>query len=193
MKQSTLFAVTLAALCLPGCDRNDPDDRGANRRDDRIDRADVDDVVEPGVPKAGPPIAVDDPHDHELAERGAPEPVVHPDTPATHATVDTPRDPGDPSLVDKAREARQAFAAASRRRLDQIERDLQELEQRRTKAGTDVREDMRQDKQRLEAELEKLGQQTEDAWGKAKGGFADALDRLEKQVKELRKDFDPAA
>jgi hypothetical protein len=178
MKEPTLLAVALAALCVAGCERTD--------RNERTDRADVNDAAEPGPSRAGQPVAVDA-ESREIAEQGGRDPEASPNAPG----VVSPASPND--LVDRAREARSEFVAAARRRLDQVERELQQAEQRSRERGTELRGELREEKRRLDADLERMGEETEDAWSQMKDGFADALDRFETKVRQVRKDIDPDA
>ena len=41
--------------------------------------------------------------------------------------------------------------------------------------------------------LDKLDEQSEEAWGNMKQGFADALEKLQTEIRDVRKDIDPAA
>lgn len=170
MKEIMLPAVAAAALCLSACERGD--------RDDQTDRTDADraNVNEPRSGQAVPSGS------HDEAGRDAPR------------TVETPRNADDPgSLADRASQTRAEYVAASRRRLDELERELQQLETRSRERGKEMRGEIREEKRRLDRELEQMNEKSDEAWTQMKGGFADALERLEGQIREVRKDIDPDA
>ena len=180
-KQRTVFGVALAALCLWGCERGD--------RNDRTDRTDVNDAAEPGVNADGQPVRVDA-RSREIAEQGGRDPSVGPNTPGS---LDAARPPDPPAAGEAIPHERSEFVAAAHRRLDEIDRELQQLDQRSRERGQQLRADMRDEKQRLELDLQRLEKETGEAWTETKAGFADALERLEGEIRQVRQDVEPEA
>lgn len=170
MKEMMLPVVALAALCPSACDRNE-----------RADRTDASDVVEPAAAAK----------DHEVAQYGAHDPEASHDSPST---ADSPR-ALEPQIspAAQAEQTRAEYVAASRRRLDDMERELQQLETRSRERGTELRGEIREEKRRLDRVLDQMDKESDQAWIQMKEGFADALERLGTQIQQVRKDIDPAA
>jgi len=165
MKELSLPVMALATLCLVGCEHGD--------RTDRTNRTNVGDAVKPGPAPAGD------------QARGPSDSPRHTDQSPPPAPEGTKAAPGS--------EARSEFVAASRRRLDELDRELGQLEARSRERGRELRSEIREEKLRLDRELDDIDEQTDQAWSQMKGGFADALERLEAQIRQVRKDIDPAA
>jgi hypothetical protein len=196
MKANTLPIVILAVLGLGGCERN---------RDG--DRTGIDEAATPA-----PGSALDDRspaerspsvQSREIAEQGARSPDASPSLPGgpeAPAGIATPKvDPspyhdehhhpgGDPGM--QTEQTRADFVAASRSRLAELERELQELETRSRQRGKDLRTEIRKEKRQLDADLERMDRESEEAWSQMKQGFADALGRLEVQIRKVREDID---
>jgi hypothetical protein len=164
MKEITLSLVAIAALCLGGCDRTE---RPADADKDKDEYKDKDE---------------DDP--------GTPNRRAEPSNDAARREVGQTT-PGTPAA--QGSQTRAEFVAASRRRLEQLERELQQLEARSRKSGKELRAEIRAEKNKLDADLDRMGEESEQVWGDMKGGFADALERLETQLQQVRKDLDPDA
>lgn len=187
MKELTLPLVAIAALCLGGCDRND--------RADDVDKNEVDkNEKDPATQRAEPS------SDATRREVGQPTP--------TGVDVSKDRAPGaEPGMHDEAGmqptspgtpaaqgpQTRAEFVAASRLRLEQLDRELQQLEARSREGGKQLRAEIRAEKQKLDADLQRMDKESEQAWGDMKAGFADALERLETELRQVRKDLDPDA
>lgn len=183
MKELTLPCVTLAVLCLLGCDRTD--------RTDRTD-ATVKDTAEPKTDQAVPSGNQGEPSSTTKAP-SAKAPEVAPGVPGA---AGSPHDhESGPAVAPTAQgpQTRAEYIAASRRRLDEMESELQQLETRSKERGKELRKEIREEKRRLDAELARMDAQTDEAWSQMKDGFADALERLEAQIRQARKDIDPDA
>ncbi|MCA9653137.1 MAG: hypothetical protein KC501_24700 [Myxococcales bacterium] len=72
--------------------------------------------------------------------------------------------------------------AEARRRLEAIERSLDELGQRIDQSE----DDLRKEKQRLDARLDELAEESEQTREDARDGIADALDDLEHAIEPSR-------
>lgn len=176
MKEMMLPAVALAALCSSACDRND--------RADRTDQSDVAQRAEP-APAAGA-------KDHEVAPHDGHEPAASADAPSRADSSQVQALDPSSGVATKVEQTRAEYVAASRRRLEDMERELQQLETRSRERGKQLRGEIREEKRRLDRELDQLDKESDQAWTQMKGGFADALERLETQIREVRKDIDPA-
>lgn len=199
MKPLTLPLAILVTLCLGGCERDrDPD------------RPFVDDAAEPSDNAAfgdrNQAEHSSNARSREIAEQGdrnpaaggvdAPAGIGSPKAdPSPHDELDAldsaPTDPG--TRADQGPQTRAEFVAASRRRLEQMERELQQLEGCSRERGKELRAEIREEKRRLDTELERMDRESEEAWSQMKEGFADALGRLEVQIRKVREDIDPAS
>lgn len=177
MNAMTLSGVALAALCMLGCERND--------------RLDGEDATKPKLePKTDRAVPADKAETPSRAPENAKAPELGLDAPgAARSPYDEPKD--DPSAQGPT--TREEYIAASRRRLDDMERELQQLETRGKERGKELRREIREEKRKLDADLARMSEETDEAWTKMKGGFADALERLEGQIHQVRKDIDPDA
>lgn len=164
MKQLTLSGVALAALCLLGCERADRTEGPAQPKTDR---------AAPAGTKAEP-----------STDAKAPGAVGSPQANHREPTAQAPA---------QAPTTRAEYIAASRLRLDEMERELQQLETRSKERGKDLRKEIREEKRQLDADLTRMSEETDEAWTQMKDGFADALERLEAQIRQVRKDIDPEA
>ena len=163
MNELTLPIAALSAFCLAvGCERNDRNDRAE-------DRPDVKDALE----RDGPIDGAITPEARRIAER---DPAVDPN----HSALDTPKD-----------DHRVQFVATARRRLQEIDREMAQLDTRARERGKELRTDLREEKRRLEADLEHLETESEEAWVRTKDGFHDALERLEGEIRKVRQEIDP--
>jgi DNA repair exonuclease SbcCD ATPase subunit len=176
MKERMLPVVALATLCLVGCERTD-----RNERTDRTDRTDVDDVDERGPASAG-----------NHAERSSNAATREREEVTERRTEANPPAP-EPGREAQGSQTRSEFVAASRRRLEQLERELGQLETRSRERGKQIRSEIREEKRRLDGELDRIDAESDEAWSQMKSGFADALERLETQIRQVRKDIDPDA
>jgi hypothetical protein len=188
MKESTLSLMACAVLCLAGCDEWN----GRKDRNDQTSRNDAEaspssaeiaadaerrDITERGDRGTSPPAVAADPGTprHEAAGKAVP-----------------PTDSGVGERPDAPRTKRE-FVEAARRRLDQLQGELVQLEARSKERGKQLRGEIRAEKQRLDTELDQLDQQSEEAWIDTKQGFADALEKLEGKIRQVREDVDPDA
>lgn len=173
MKELTLSGVALAALCMLGCGW--------------ADRPDVDETTKPKVETKTEPKT-----DRAVPATKAKEVEAHGDDLTAPPAVSPPHEREDEPTA-QAPKTRDEYIAASRRRLDEMERELQQLETRSKERGKELRKEIREEKRKLDADLARMSEQTDEAWTQMKDGFADALERLEGQIREVRKDIDPDA
>jgi hypothetical protein len=195
MKELTLPLMACAVLCFAGCDRKDADATNANASRDPADlAADAEnrDIAEQGgrrttaasdTPSGQTPGTTPAAGTEQRARNEAAQPAAQPtddDSPGEGEVADAPRN-------------KQEFVAASKRRLEQLERELKQLEARSKERGKQMRAEIREEKRRLDAELDRLDAQSEEAWSDMKQGFANALEKLEGEIRQVRKDVDPDA
>jgi hypothetical protein len=183
MKELILPLMACAALGVAGCDRNDRTEADVSR-----DAAAA--PVDANTRDVTPPVVGTDQHaPDEVAQPTAVQPT------AVQPTAVQPSAPADdrPGQVADAPQSKQEFVAASKRRLEQLERELEQLEARSKERGKQMRAEIREEKRRLDTELDRLDAQSEAAWSDMKQGFANALEKLEGEIREVRKDVDPDA
>lgn len=187
MKELILPLVAITALCLGGCDRDD--------RADHADEQDLGTVTPRAEPSAAAtrdearpstPAGVDVSIDVSKEHAPAADPAVRDGQAGTQPTT-----PGTPAAEGSS--TRAEFVAASRRRLEQLDRELQQLESRSRESGKQLRAEIRAEKRKLDADLERMDKESEQVWTDMKAGFADALERLETELRQVRKDIDPDA
>lgn len=182
MKELTLPCVTLAVLCLLGCDRTEPTEPTDVK---------VKDGAEPKSDRAVPSGTQAEPSSNTKAP-SAKAPEVGPNAPSAVGSSHD-HEPGQAAPTAQGPQTRAEYIAASRRRLDEMESELQHLEARGKERGKELRKEIREEKRRLDADLARMDAESDEAWSQMKDGFADALERLEAQIHQVRKDIDPDA
>jgi DNA repair exonuclease SbcCD ATPase subunit len=87
---------------------------------------------------------------------------------------------------DRLGDTKAEFVATAKQRLAQIDGKLDQLETDASAEGQEKREELRQEKAELTAELDRIENASEDTWASSKQRFADGLGKLEKKIERAR-------
>ncbi len=92
----------------------------------------------------------------------------------------------DDVKADELGNTKAEFVATARQRLSSLQSELDRLETDARAKGKEIHAELRDEKAKLDAELQRMESASEEAWADGKQRFADMLGKLEKKIEEQR-------